>query len=233
VTRFSAFDTRHYRTVDVRTGYGEWVGTYEQTVEDAMDLAVLDRLTSVRWENVRRAVDLGCGTGRTAAWLQAHGVVAIDGVDATPEMLEVARERGLHERLVTADVSSTGLKSDAYDLAIACLVDEHLAEIEPLYREAWRLAERGGTFVLVGFHPHFIMTSGMPTHFESREGEPVAIETHVHLLSEHVTVGLSAGWTLVEMAERVVDDEWIALKPGWARYRGHPVSIGFVWRNPA
>ncbi len=224
---------RHYRTVDVRTGYGEWVGTYEQTVEDAMDLALLERLTSVSWEDVSRAVDLGCGTGRTAAWLRGRGVSAIDGVDATPEMLEVARERGVHERLVAGDVSATGLEANAYDLAIACLVDEHLAEIGPLYGEAWRLVEPCGTFVLVGFHPHFIMASGMPTHFETEDGECVAIETHVHLLSEHVMSGVGAGWTLVELAERVVDDEWVALKPSWARFRGHPVSVGFVWRKPA
>ena len=30
--------------VDARTGYGEWVATYEGTVEDAMDIEVLDRL---------------------------------------------------------------------------------------------------------------------------------------------------------------------------------------------
>ena len=31
---FSDFDTRGYRMVDARTGYGEWVATYEGTVED-------------------------------------------------------------------------------------------------------------------------------------------------------------------------------------------------------
>ena len=40
---FTDFDTRGYRTVDVRSGYGEWVATYEQTVEDAMDIELLDR----------------------------------------------------------------------------------------------------------------------------------------------------------------------------------------------
>ena len=37
---------------DVRSGYGEWVATYEQTVEDAMDIALLDVLTTPRWEAV-------------------------------------------------------------------------------------------------------------------------------------------------------------------------------------
>ena len=78
MVQFSDFDSRGYRTVDVRTGYGEWVATYEQTVEDAMDVALLDALTKPPWRTLRCAVDLGCGTGRTGAWLRRNGVAVID-----------------------------------------------------------------------------------------------------------------------------------------------------------
>src|SRR2546421_4123321 len=114
---FAAFDARGYRTVDVRSGYGEWVATYEQTVEDAMDLELLDALREVPWPAIRTAVDLGCGTGRTGAWLlRERGVRSIDGVDLTPEMLAVAESSGVYRRLAEADVSATGLASDAYDI---------------------------------------------------------------------------------------------------------------------
>jgi SAM-dependent methyltransferase len=228
---FSDFDSRGYRTVDVRTGYGEWVPTYEDTVQDAMDIALLDELTQPAWEEVGRVADLGCGTGRTAAWLRRRGVGSIDGVDLTPEMLAIARKRGLHERLIEADVADTGLESGAYDLVIASLVDEHLPALEPLYAEAARLARPGGHLVVVAFHPHFIMASGMPTHFTAASGEPVAIETHVHLISEHVRSGLEAGFTLAEMHEGVVDERWLELKPKWERFRGHPVSMALAWRR--
>lgn len=231
---FSDFDQRGYRTVDARTGYGEWVSSYERTVEDAMDLALLERLTTVPWSTRQRAADLGCGTGRTGRWLRRHGVPAIDGVDVTPEMLAVARSSGVYERLVEGDVADSGLPSKAYELVTVCLVDEHLAELDPLYREAFRLAAPGAFLVLVAFHPHFIMVSGMPTHYTSVSGEPVAIETHVHLLSDHVSAALAAGWALAELQERIIDDEWLALKPQWRSYRGYPISAGFVWcmRDP-
>jgi SAM-dependent methyltransferase len=231
MTDFKAFDVRGYRTVDVRTGYGEWVATYEDTVEDAMDIALLDELREVQWSSVGAAADLGCGTGRTGTWMHDHGVAVIDGLDLTPEMLEVARGRGVYRRLVEGDVAASGLASEDYDLVMTCLVDEHLAEIEPLYAEAFRLARPDGTFVLVGFHPHFIMAAGMPTHFDSASGEPVAIDTYVHLLSEHVTAGLAAGWRLVEMRERVIDDAWLELKPKWERLRGQPVAFAVAWRK--
>jgi SAM-dependent methyltransferase len=231
MTDFKEFDVRGYRTVDVRTGYGEWVATYENTVQDTMDIALLDELRGVPWSSVGAAADLGCGTGRTGTWMRDHGVGAIDGLDLTPEMLEVARGREVYRRLVEGDVAATGLPSEDYDLVMTCLVDEHLAEIEPLYAEAFRLARPGGTFVLVGFHPHFIMAAGMPTHFDSASGEPVAIDTYVHLLSEHVTAGLAAGWRLVEMHERVIDDAWLDLKPKWERLRGQPVAFAVAWRK--
>ncbi len=158
----------------------------------------------------------------------------IDGVDLSPGMLEAARARGVYRSLREAEVADTGLDSAAYDLVVSCLVDEHLADLRPLYAEAARLAAPGARFALVGFHPHFIIASGMPTHFDDAEsGEAVAIETHVHLLSDHVAAGLGAGLTLAALHERVVDDEFLALKPKWERFRGHPISFAFLWsRTP-
>ncbi|MFC8715827.1 class I SAM-dependent DNA methyltransferase [Kitasatospora sp. NPDC057198] len=231
MTNFSLFDTRGYPTVDVRTGYAGWVDSYEDTVQDAMDVDVLARLTVPRWAGTGLAVDLGCGTGRTGAWLVGRGVAAVDGIDLTPEMLARARARGVHRQLLEGDLAATGLPDAAYDLAACSLVDEHLADLAPLYREAHRLVRPGGLFVLVGLHPAFIMAAGMPTHYDGPDG-PVAITTHVHLVSDHLTAGLAAGWQLAEMREEVVGDRWTALKPKWERHRGHPVSAAYVWRKP-
>jgi SAM-dependent methyltransferase len=233
VPEFSEFDSRGYATLDPRAGYARWSAGYEHDVEDEMDIALLEALETPAWERTGRAADLGCGTGRTAAWLKRRGVRAVDGVDLTPEMLALARERGAHEALVEAEVTETGLESSAYDLVISCLVDEHLPDPAPLHAEAWRLARPGGSWVLVGFHPHFIMAAGIPTHFEDEAGEPIAIRTHVHLVSEQITAAIESGWRLVEMRERLVDERWIERKPQWERWRGHPVSVAYAWRKPA
>ena len=130
------------------------------------------------------------------------------------------------------DVADTGLPGGSYDVVTTSLVDEHLADLRPLYAEAARLARPGGHFALVGFHPHFIMASGMPTHYDSASGEAVAITTYVHLISDHVSAGLAAGWTLVEMRERVIDDAWLELKPKWASLRDQPIAFAVAWRAP-
>jgi SAM-dependent methyltransferase len=228
---FSHFDRRRYPTVSVREGYRAWRPSYEATVEDEMDLVLLEALESVQWAAVERAADLGCGTGRTGAWLRSRGIARIDGVDLTPEMLSIARGRRIYDRLVEADVAATGLESGMYDLVTTCLVDEHLRDLRPLYREAARLCRPGGIHALVGYHPHFIMTTGIPTHFDRNPGESVAIETCVHLISDHVAAARAVGLSLIEMRERLVDDRWIALKPRWEPYRNHPVSFAMAWQK--
>ncbi|WP_327112854.1 class I SAM-dependent methyltransferase [Nocardia sp. NBC_01730] len=229
---FADFDRRHYRTVDVTSGYDGWAPTYEQTVLDEMDLALLGRLRRLDPGRVRRAADLGCGTGRTGAWLRKHGISHIDGVDMSPGMLEQAIQRGAHTTLTEGDVRATGLTEGAYDLVIASLIDEHLPELAPLYAEAWRLAAPGALCVLVSYHPQFIMVSGMPTHYTGASGEPVAISTHLHLFSEHMSAGLAAGWVLTEVAEALVDDAFLTRKPKWADLRGHPFTMATVWSRP-
>jgi len=228
---FDQFDTRRYPMLPARDGYREWESTYEQTVLDEMDLDLLARLTTVPWSAARQAIDLGCGTGRTGVWLKQCGVTEIDGVDITPEMMEHARAKGIYRTLAIGNVSDTGLLDASYDLAIASLVDEHLTHIAPLYSEASRLIKSGGHFVIVGFHPYFIMATGMPTHFHRESGEPVAIETYVHLFSDHFRAANGAGLTVIEMDENVIDDQWIAKKPHWEKHRGRLISFVFVWQK--
>ena len=229
---FSRFDTRHYPTLPVRDGYAAWAETYEATVLDLMDLRLLERLRTVDWPKVRRAIDLACGTGRGGVWLKAHGVAAIDGVDLTPAMLDRAREKRVYDRLLESDIAAVDLPGGGYDLVTQLLADEHLADLAPVYREAARLAAVDGRFVLVGYHPWFLM-SGVPTHFDRAPGEPVAVESYVHLFADHVRAAHAAGWRLAELEEGLVDDAWIAAKPKWADRRDRPVSFAFVWERRA
>jgi SAM-dependent methyltransferase len=224
------FDTRRYETVSAADGYGEWARTYEDTVLDLMDLRLFEQLRTVPWNQARHAADLACGTGRIGVWLARQGVDAIDGVDLTPEMLELAHSKGIYRRLQQSDVGDTPLASNAYDVVTASLVDEHLPDLRPLYSEAARIACPGGYFVLVGYHPWF-MINGTPTHYDRATGEPVSIRCYVHLFSDHVQAALAAGWTLREMHEGVIDDDWVALKPKWSRFLDHPISFAFVWQK--
>ncbi len=231
---FDQFDARNYRTVDVRDGYAGWVRTYDADMDDRMDgemdLRLLERLETVHWTDIETAADLACGTGRIGRWLMKSGVGEVDGVDLTPEMVAGAARAGGYRSLAIADIQATPLPSQAYDLVTEVLACEHLATLGPLYAEASRLLRSGGAFVNVGYHPHF-MLNGIPTHFDDAHGEPVAIRTHVHILSDHFKAARAAGLSLAEMDERIVDDAWISRKPRWRKYRNRPVSFCMAWRR--
>lgn len=226
----SLYDKRHYPVVDVPQGYGEWVHTYEQVVQDEMDIRLLDRITTVNWSACQTVLDLACGTGRIGVWLRAKSPAAIDGVDITPQMLDVARSKRIYRSLYLADVVATGLPDEQYDLCTQSLADEHLPSLAPLYQEVSRVIRQGGYFVLVGFHPYFLMM-GIPTHFNRASGESITIRSYVHLLSDHVKAAYEAGWSLVAMDEGVVDAEWIQKKPKWQTHVGLPVSFSMVWQR--
>jgi len=227
---FSRYDVRNYPTVSVQEGYGEWVQTYEDTVPDVIDLRLLARIQSICWGKLEQAADLACGTGRTGAWLKQKGVHSIDGVDLTAEMLEVARAKEIYRQLFVGNVLNTPLESARYDVVTMALADEHLPDMRPLYKEVGRITRSQGYFVIVGYHPYFLL-NGVPTHFHRVTGEPVTIQCYVHLFSNHVQAALEADWSLVEMHEGIVDEECVARKPNWERYMNWPITFAMLWQR--
>ena len=227
---FSLFDRRGYPVISIEHGYAEWARNYDATVAAGLDGPLLESLTSIDWSRVRSAADLACGTGRTGAWLRQKGVQAVDGVDATRQMLDIAASKHLYERLQLADVAATQLQSAAYDLCTLVLADEHLAELHPIYCEAARLLAPGGAFVLIGYHPFFLM-QGMPTHYHRPDGEAITIRSYVHLFSEHFQAAKKTGLSVMEFQECVIDEKWLATKPKWVNYLNWPVSFALVVRR--
>ncbi|MBF6349409.1 hypothetical protein IU448_10280 [Nocardia flavorosea] len=95
---FADFDRRRYRAVDVATGYDGWAPTYEQSVLDDMDRALLSRLNRPRWHQVRRAADLGCGSDQVAAGAGAGWQLAELTESAIDDIWIAAKPRWAHLR---------------------------------------------------------------------------------------------------------------------------------------
>jgi malonyl-CoA O-methyltransferase len=97
---------RHFETVAAR-----YDGLRGELADDVLDLLVREGDLAGR-----RVLDVGCGTGRTAAGLTARFGCTVTGVDASREMLAVSRARapaadfleGRAERLPVADGASSG-----------------------------------------------------------------------------------------------------------------------------
>jgi SAM-dependent methyltransferase len=159
--RFIAYDA--YRKL--ADAYAERVDTKPHNAYLEMP-AVLSLLPRVRG---RRVLDVGCGTGRYAEWLVGHGAEVV-GFDASPQMLEHARERvGDRADLRLHDLNEAldFLEDDSVDLVLAALVLDYVEDWTPPFREFRRVLRDGGALVFSVSHPtiDFVKDFGMKDYW--------------------------------------------------------------------
>jgi predicted ATP-grasp superfamily ATP-dependent carboligase/SAM-dependent methyltransferase len=100
-----------------------------------------------------RVLEVGCGAGRTATALARRGF-AVDAVDRSAEMLEVARGRGADDggtgrvRYIHADAGALPFASGAYDLVIALGVVPWLSAPQTALAEIGRVLAPGGSLIV-------------------------------------------------------------------------------------
>ncbi len=90
-------------------------------------------------------LDVGCGTGATAAALQTFGRVIC--VDFSPLALEACHQRSLQE-LIQAEAEAIPLASGSVDVVVATDVLEHLEDDMVALREFHRILKPGGVAVI-------------------------------------------------------------------------------------
>ncbi|HYC76806.1 MAG TPA: class I SAM-dependent methyltransferase [Planctomycetota bacterium] len=136
---------------------GDWFrvafGPHYRAVYASRDDASADRETAFAFDALKltsgaRLLDAGCGDGRHLAAWGRRGVVAC-GVDLSPELLAVARARGLR-RLCRADVRALPFVDGAFDAVTSFFTSfgyfddagdrRHFAELARMLRRGGRLA---------------------------------------------------------------------------------------------
>lgn len=99
-----------------------------------------------------RVLDVGTGEGQVARRLAARGVDVV-GVDPTARQISEAVLRGGGPRYLRAGAASLPFVSASFDAAVACLVFEHIDEVDEAIAEVARVVASGGRFVLFLNHP--------------------------------------------------------------------------------
>ena len=94
--------------------------------------------------------DIGCGSGREVAWLNANGFPA-EGFDASDGLLTEARSRYPHLRFAHSELPELrGIAANGFDNVLCETVIMHLAPtlIAPSVRRMLELVKPGGIFYL-------------------------------------------------------------------------------------
>jgi SAM-dependent methyltransferase len=227
---FAHYDSRKYAMHDVVDGYRGWSEVYDERMDDRLDLDLFACVPLLDALDGQRVVDLACGTGRIGSWLKGRGA-SPTGVDLSPDMLERARAREVYDALLERDIGNTRLDAASFDGATSSMAFCHLEALEPTYREVSRLLRPGGWFALVDYHPSFLI-AGVPSHYDDPEtGEPMAVQDHLHGMSEHFRLAAEAGLTLVQFEERWIDESWVDERGSYAKWLGWPITFLMVFAS--
>ncbi|MEO1060276.1 MAG: class I SAM-dependent methyltransferase [Actinomycetota bacterium] len=103
-------------------------------------------------DGYERVLDVGTGDGQIARLLAARGQWVV-GVDPTQAQLAYAAERAGGPAYVRAGAAGLPLADDSVDAVVACLVFEHVEDVDAGLAEVGRVLRPGGRFAFFLNHP--------------------------------------------------------------------------------
>ena len=155
----------------VRSAYARWAPVYDVVFGAAFRAGRRAAVNLVNALPPGRVLECGVGTGISLPDYSRHH--RINGIDLSPEMLELARRRvaeaGLThvEGLAVADASQLPDADAAYDVAVAMFVMTVVPDPQAVMSELIRVTRPGGHVVIVS---HFADEAG----WRKRAGEKLA-----------------------------------------------------------
>ena len=125
---------------EAATRYDTWYDTPRGQRTECAERALLSELLTV-FPGAKSLLEIGCGTGRVAAWFASSFRVL--GVDRSPAMLAEMRARRPKIPTVLGDAHRLPFRDAAIDLVLFITTLEFLEDPLAALREAVRVARRG------------------------------------------------------------------------------------------
>lgn len=122
-------------------------GADPEYVEQIMPLAAAEL------EGMRRVLDVGCGDGQVARLAASLGSQLVVGVDPTWNQVVVASQRSGGVQVARASAHRLPFTDGAFDAVVACLVFEHIEDVDEAIAEVGRVLRPGGRFCFFLNHP--------------------------------------------------------------------------------
>ena len=97
-------------------------------------------------------LDVGAGEGQVAR-LAAEAGLAVTAIDPAWAQVSVGQERGGGPRWAQGSAMALPFADASFDAAVACLVFEHIADLDTAIAEVSRVLKPGGTFLFLLNHP--------------------------------------------------------------------------------
>ena len=181
-------------------------------------------------------LDLGCGDGQIARALAAQGSEVL-GVDPTQLHIDIAIERGGGPRYLLGGATDIPADDNSFDAVVACLVFEHIDQMDEAMTEVARVLKPQGQFSFFLNHP-LLQTPGSgwiddhiidppeqywrigPYLVESESIEEVEKDIYIRFihrpLSRYVNALIANGMSLERMVEPSPPAGFLARAPEYA-----------------
>lgn len=133
----------------------ESAGWWQTEFTDGVDVEYTEQILPLiesRLAGARRVLDVGTGEGQVARLLAERGA-AVVGVDPTLAQITEAARRGGTPRYVRSGAAALPFATASFDAAVACLVFEHIDDVDDAIAEVARVIEPGGRFLFLLNHP--------------------------------------------------------------------------------
>jgi SAM-dependent methyltransferase len=212
--------------------YDLWAATYDRIDNPLVAQAGAVLAERARWFAGARVLELGCGTGRNAAFCLEAGAAGYVGIDGSAAMLAQARRRFEDSRVawmeadLLAGAARAGRKGARFDVVLLCLVLEHLEDVEPVIAAGAATLARGGRLIMVELHPS-LHDCGIGANFTVGELE-LRLPSFRHTAEELVQATGRAGLRPILWVDHLPTAPALARSAKLARYVKRPVLVEVV-----
>jgi SAM-dependent methyltransferase len=187
--------------MSVNDVYRDWAPVYDEPGNQLIDLEqpVVHRILGGL--PAGDALDAGCGTGRHTAELVRLGHRVI-GVDASPEMLAVARARLPGADLRVGELTRLPMADASVDIVVCALALVHVPDLGAALAEFRRVLRAGGHLVISD--PHLIGAYLVPKIARvTADATAVLPRDYQRPLSAYLATALPLGFQVLRCEELV------------------------------
>lgn len=130
-----------------RRMYGDWATTYDDSFGAAWGYIAPREIAAILAAEIgpeAKILDIGAGTGLVGEHLRGR---TVDALDITPEMLEIARPKGIYRNLMLGDLTQTlDIPDASYDAVVSCGTFTHGHVGPECFPDLLRITRPGAVF---------------------------------------------------------------------------------------
>lgn len=134
--------------------HADW---WQSEFTDGADVEYVEQIIPLALELLAgrdHIIDIGTGEGQIArSLLKAGDAERVTGVDPTRSQIATAIERAGRAQYCLASADALPFADNTFDAALACLVYEHIENMDTAIAETARVLRKGGRFVFMLNHP--------------------------------------------------------------------------------